>query len=204
MLARAAMMGVRGPLNGRRTVLLGGLSRLGKSTLAATLVARHGFRHIDLDYVVNRIYAVAQSADRVRFRASFYRRLLAHVPVGYVIEGDDLVIADRWHASGIFGKEPLDLGMLGEFVTSFGLPAFVIGSTETPFEERLAVLKRDHGWVTEFSEPELRMYVEFLANGSGLLRDGAEAAGVTYLEAGGADFGTAIDTLADRIERAAR
>jgi len=204
MLARAAMEGVRWPLNGHRTVLLGGVSRVGKSTLAETLCTRHGFRHIDLDYVVNRIYAVDDPEDRARFRASFYRSLLRHLPVGHVIEGDDLVISDRWHASGVFGQEPLDLGMLGEMARSSALPAFVLGAAGMPAGERLAILRRDDGWVTELSEPEMHAYVEFLASGSTLLRDGADAAGVTYLDVGRAEFPTSLDRLADQIEQASR
>jgi hypothetical protein len=204
MLARAAMEGVRWPLNGHRTVLLGGLSRVGKSTLAETLCSRHGFRHINLDYVVNRIYAVDDPGDRARFRASFYRSLLRHLPVGHVIEGDDLVISDRWHASGVFGQEPLDVGKLGELARAGALPAFVMGAREMAAEERLAILKQDDGWVNELSEPEMHTYVDFLSTGSTLLRDGADAAGVTYLEVGGANFTTALDLLADQIERASR
>jgi hypothetical protein len=203
-LARAAMEGIRWPLNGNRTVLLGGLSRVGKSTLAATLATRYGFRHIDLDYLVDRIYAVDDPAGRACCRAAFYHSLLRHVPVGHVIEGDDLVISDRWHRSGQFGQEPLDLTMLGGLAKAFGLPAFVIGVAEATLEERLAVLKRDDGWVTELSEPEMRTYADFLRNGSMGLRDGAERAGVTYLEVDGTDFELAIGSLAHRIEGVTR
>jgi hypothetical protein len=204
VLARAAMVGVGVPLVRHRTVLLGGVSRVGKSTLAATLASLHGFRHIDLDYLVNRIYSVDDPTGRARLRASFYRWLLRQAPVGHIIEGDDLVITDRWHASGNFGREPLDLGMLGELAKSFALPAFVMGNTETTVEDRLTSLKRDDSWVRVLSEPEMHAYAKLLVSSSVLLRDGCEAAGVTYLEAGGADFEAAIGPLAARILDSAR
>jgi len=198
------LQGVGRPLNEHRTVLVGGLSRVGKSTLGAALAARHGFRHIRLDYFVNRIHAVNDPVGRARFRSSFYHRLLRQVPVGHVIEGDDLVLEDRWNLSSTFGQEPLELGMLGGLGESFALPAFVVGTAEADLEERVAILQQDDSWIAELSDVERRGYAEFLIHGSAILRERAEDAGVTYLELGGTDFRSAIEAFADRIAREAR
>jgi hypothetical protein len=203
-LARAALQGIGRPLHGHRTVLLGGLSRVGKSTLGRKLAARHGFRHIDLDYFVNHIHAVRDPAARARLRSSFYHQLLAQAPVGHVIEGDDLVLEDRWHDSDTFGREPLDPGRLGELARSFALPAFIVGIADMDPGVRLASLMEDDGWVAQLSGAELRAYAEFLVRGSGLLREGAGAAGVTYLELDGTHFRDAIEALATRIAYDAR
>lgn len=177
---------------------------MGKSTLAATLCARHGFRHINLDYLVKPIRAVRDPAGQKCLRTSFYHRLLDRVPVGYVVEGDDLILAEHWPEPETVEREPLVLDRLSALATTFELPAFVLGNAGAGLEERLAVLRQDDGWVTEMSEAEMRAYVEFMMERSVFLRDATEGVGVTYLELGASDFEGAMEALADRIARDAQ
>jgi hypothetical protein len=203
VMARSARGRRRRLSNGRRTVLISGISRVGKSSVAAVLVARFGYRHLELDRFINHAYAIDDRDARARFRESFYTRLLSGARTGYVIEGDDLVIDDRWHKSRAFGREPLSLAVLSRLGTTFGLPTFVVGAAESSIDAIAASLRLGDSWVLELSQAELLDYARFLRKGSDHLRRMASGTDVIYLEVQTDDFRRTVELSADQIAQAA-
>jgi hypothetical protein len=183
----------------RPSILLSGLSRTGKTGLARNLAARFGFRHVELDHCVQRMYAIRQAAARQEFRDGFYAHLLDGARTGYVLEGDDLLLLDRWHRSGRFGQEPLEPARLAEWSLRYGMVAVVIGVADSPLETLLEAVERDRGWVSEMSGSYRREYAEFLQTGSRRLRDLVTGGPVHYLEVDPANRAASLSACADRV-----
>ena len=177
------------------------MSRVGKTRIAEGLVARHGYRHIELDRFVGALYSVKEAEDRGRFRDAFYGSLLSPVRGGFVIEGDDVVIEDRWAASPTFGDEPVGLAFLARLRHTYGVPVFVVGQADADPQKKVASLKEDDGWVTTLSVAELQHYAEALVRRSRELRSQADALNIPYLEVGVGDFETSIESHALDLAR---
>lgn len=202
-VARAATGRLRKTSNGRRTVLISGISRSGKSSVAAVLSARFGFRHIELDRFVKHAYAIKDRDARTRFREAFYTNLLARARTGHVIEGDDLVLEDRWNGSDVFGREALTLSILSNLERTFRLPTFVLGMANDSTDSIAASLSHGNSWVRELTEAERHDYALFLRRSSQQLRRLAGVADTMYLEIQTDDFQSRVAVCANLIAQAA-
>jgi hypothetical protein len=177
------------------------MSRVGKTRISEALVARHGYRHVELDRFVGHLYAVKDRTSRGQFRDAFYGFLLSPTRGGLVIEGDDLVIEDRWAASSTFGDEPAGLAYLAHLRHTHGVPVFVVGQADADPQKKVASLKQDDGWVTTLSMLELQRYAETLIRRSSELRSQAYALDLPYLEVGVEDFEVSVEGNAQHLAR---
>ena len=74
-----------------QSIVLGGMTRVGKTRIAREMEARSAFVHIELDRL-RRYFHMVEGADPTECRDALYHHLAIAYPRGFVFEG-----SDAWH-----------------------------------------------------------------------------------------------------------
>jgi hypothetical protein len=189
----------RGDGESRPSIFLSGPSRAGKSVLARALLQRHGYHHVALDLGVPDIYRIKDAPARAALRSALYDALIARCAKGYVIEGHDLILVDRWYASGMLGYEPVDLAALARLAARCGGRPFIVGCADVPISAVAQAMRSESSWIASERATYLDTYAADLVEASATLRDLADASGVRYVELDPRGLPATADAAADCI-----
>lgn len=197
--ARAFTAGLRTPAIGRRSVLISGLGRVGKTILARDLAGRYGYHFLTTDHALGYFFAIADDAERLRFREWFYSSIIERWPNGLIIEGDDFILKNRVTYAKTDHK--VDIGPAASISERFGIEVFLLGNAEVSAEEKIrafeAYSSQAECWTPELRD--VRTYALWSIRVSAKLRSLADGDRIRYVEIDPKDFDASIASTADMI-----
>ena len=126
-------------------LLLMGPPRVGKSLLAQRLEAGGGWLWVEYDYYRSAYWQIEDRLVRRSARELFYTTIAKTFPSGILLEGDDLLSADRSCVAGLdSGIDPLSAEHIQRLrrVSNFNYAA--VGSATCTPEDKLRGMKRAH------------------------------------------------------------
>lgn len=184
-----------------RSIVITGYPRIGKTLTAKELAARHGFHHFELDRLRPVYFGIDEPALRQIARSHFLHRLLEKFPRGVIIEGDDLISANRFDDSHI---RPLSLDTLMALHSAQGVSCYVLGNKDADVEARAAAMREyqqtQHCWTArESGWEDLDARALDSIEASQELYAMASGTPVVYLEIDPTDFSASVSRAADRI-----
>ncbi len=200
--ARATTAQLRPARSTKQSILISGVSRVGKSTLANKLSIDHGYQHLVTDFLKWRFYSINDYQVRREFREVFYSEILKTFPRGLIIEGNDLIYANRGSDKVSYEYKDLQLDLLEMLSRSFSVPAFIIGNYDTSItRKRIAIQnhRQPDCWTATLSEVELSVLVSYIISASGFLRHLCDGKSVKYIEIDSDNFEMSIASAAERI-----
>jgi predicted kinase len=184
-----------------RSIVITGYPRIGKTVTAKELAARHGFLHFELDRLRPVYFGIDEPALRQVARSHFLHRLLEKFPRGLILEGDDLISANRFDDSHL---RPLSLDTLTALHSAHGVSCYVLGNKDADADARAAAMRefqqtqdcwtaRESGWedLDDRARDSIGASQELYAMASGTP--------VVYLEINPTDFAASVSRAADRI-----
>jgi hypothetical protein len=197
--ARAFTAGLRKPANGRRSVLISGLGRVGKTILARQLADRYGYHYLTTDHALDYFFAIADDAERLRFRERFYTSIIERWPDGLIIEGDDFILKNRVKYAKT--DHEIDIGPAVTVSERFGIEVFLLGNADASADEKIrafeAYSSRAECWTPELRD--VHTYALWSIRVSTRLRSLADGDRIRYVEIDPKDFDASIAATADII-----
>jgi hypothetical protein len=197
--ARASTAGLRRPGVERRSVLISGLGRVGKTILARQLADRYGYQYLTTDDALDYFFAIPDDAERLRFRERFYASIVQRWPTGLVIEGDDFILKNRVRYAKT--DHEIDIGPAVTIARRFGTEVFLLGNVDVSAEDKIRAFQ-EYSSQAECWTPELRdvrTYALWSIRVSTTLRDLADGERIHYVEIDPGDFNGSIARTADLI-----
>jgi hypothetical protein len=197
--ARAFTAGLRKPDNGRQSVLISGLGRVGKTILARQLADRYGYYHLTTDHALDYFFAIADDAERLQFRERFYTSIIERWPNGLIIEGDDFILKNRVRYAKT--DHEVDIGPAVTVSERFGIEVFLLGNADVSAEEKIrafeAYSSKAECWTPELRD--VRTYALWSIRVSTRLRSLADGDRIRYVEIDPKDFDASIAATAETI-----
>jgi hypothetical protein len=199
LAARASMSNLRRPAIARRSALISGLGRVGKTILARRLAERYGYQVLTTDHALDYFFAIPDDAERLRFRERFYASIVGAWPAGLLVEGDDFILRNR--ARYAKTDHEIDIGPARVLAERFGIDIFLLGNTDITAEDKIRAFET-YSAVAECWTPELRdvrKYALWSIRVSRTLRGLADGERIHYVEIDCDDFEGSIARTADMI-----
>lgn len=197
--ARAFTAGLRRPGIGRRSVLISGLGRVGKTILARQLADRYGYHYLTTDHALDYFFAIVDDAERLRFRERFYSSIIERWPNGLIIEGDDFILKNR--VTYAKTDHEIDIGPAVTVSERFGIEVFLLGNSDVSAEEKIrafeAYSSQAECWTPELRD--VRTYALWSIRVSTRLRSLADDDRIRYVEIDPKDFDASIADTAEMI-----
>jgi hypothetical protein len=187
--------------NDARSVVITGYPRIGKTALAKVLATRYGFCHLELDRLRPVYFGIEEPGLRHVARSYFLERLLEKFPRGLVLEGDDLISANRYDDGEI---RPLSLDMLQRLSSCQGVSCFIVGDKDADPDVRAAALsefqQRHDCWTArESGWEDLNVRARESIKTSQELYVMASGKAITYLALDPGNFDESVSEAADQI-----
>jgi hypothetical protein len=197
--ARAFTAGLRKPANGRRSALISGLGRVGKTILARQLADRFGYHYLTTDHALDYFFAIADDAERLRFRERFYSSIIERWPNGLIIEGDDFILKNRVKYAKT--DHEIDIEPAVTVSERFGIEVFLLGNADVSPEEKIrafeAYSSQADCWTPELRD--VRTYALWSIRVSTRLRSLADGDRIHYVEIDPQGFDESIAATAAMI-----
>lgn len=191
------------PHTQRRSVVITGYARSGKTLLADRLERKYGFAHIELDSLKKAYYSIGDDRTRKSIREGLLHGLLSRFPSGVVLEGDDLISLNRGENGGML---PFSLLLLRQLQEEHQVKCYVVGNAKATVQHKEAGLRRfrDSGKCWTEKKPswrDLESRARKHINHSRELLALADACNLRFLELDPARFHESLERAAIEIAR---
>ncbi|KAB7738702.1 hypothetical protein F2P47_15685 [Parvibaculum sedimenti] len=192
------------PINGdggRKSCLITGRARTGKTIISTALARSHGFALISLDQLRDIYLQVEDASLRDEMRQLILDELFSRFPEGVIVEGDDLIYVNRDLGND---SSNLSLDFCGSLASRHKIKCFVVGNADAGVDAKVTALRnyQQTGKCWTVKSPrwkDLPARAVELIEDSQRLRAMAPAHDITYIEMNVIDFDLSVKNAAEKI-----
>lgn len=186
---------------GRKSCLITGRARTGKTIISTALARSHGFALVSLDQLRDIYLQVKDASLRDEMRQFILDELFGLFPEGVIVEGDDLIYVNRDLGND---SNNLSLDFCGSLADRHKIKCFVVGNADAGVDAKATALRnyQQTGKCWTVDSPrwnDLPARAAELIEDSQRLRAMAPAHDITYIEMDVINFDLAVKNAAEKI-----